>query len=54
MALCMNIVCLLSVMLLPYMPHASSEIQKQLNVSAVYNGCGLFGYTANTVPLQLC
>ena len=33
--LCANIVCLLSVMLQPYMPHVSKEIQNQLNVSSI-------------------
>ena len=33
MALCANIVCQLSILLQPYMPQTSSEIQTQLNVS---------------------
>ena len=33
-ALCSNIICLLSVLLLPYMPETSRQLQSQLNVTA--------------------
>ena len=35
--LCANIICQLSVMLLPYMPTLSSQLQKQLNVDSEVN-----------------
>ena len=36
-ALCSNIICLLSVMLLPYMPNVSKQLQEQLNVGHEIN-----------------
>ena len=39
MALCANIVCLLSVLLQPYMPQTSTDIQQQLNVSVCVCVC---------------
>ena len=35
--LCTNVVCLLSVMLQPYMPDVSQQIQEQLQVSDIIN-----------------
>ena len=35
--LCTNVVCLLSVMLQPYMPDVSQQIQEQIQVSDITN-----------------
>ena len=47
MSFCTNIVCLLSIMLEPYMPQTSKTIKEQLNVSIIRNSkiLGIYMHT---------